>query len=107
MGKTTIKNSMTWKLVGTSTGTNSTVTLPASWQELCIFVSGLNYSFTFNVPYHFVDIANRRLLHGYANAGAGSYWACEVGVTKTSCVMTTFAFNGQSSITPELQVYYR
>ena len=100
-------DALAWKLQGTVTGTTP-ITLPSLWEELCVMISGLGYTFTFNIPYLYVSGGSQKFLNGYANSGANSYWSCEIGVSTTSCYATAFSYSGgQGTITPTLTVYYR
>ena len=77
MGKTTIKNSMTWKLTGTATG-GAAVAVPSDYNELmCVATGYSTYYFTGIIAKAEVKDSITALRFGTiynANNNSGGYW---------------------------------
>lgn len=109
MGKTTIKNSMTWKLVGSATGTTA-INLPTNWSELLIFAVDIGYkqTYTFNVAREAMDIIDTRPLVSGAYNSSAQYWM-GVNVSTTTVQLSSATANGATDrkANTQTRVFYR
>lgn len=108
MGKTTIKNSMTWKLAGTATGTANTVTIPNSAVEVMVVMSAAN---AIEVATSLVSVLTEPIwqINGYYSTTT-DYGLMNLNVTddgRTFQIRNFHWGNASYGTSGTLKVYYR
>lgn len=100
--QTLISQALTWKYLGTTTGTTVT-TLPASYNELIIkasFSGGVNYTMSFAKEE--LKDTDELYFSGFNN---GSVNAIRIQVSKTSAKIYSAELNG-ATVTNSVVLYY-
>ena len=108
MGKTTIKNSMTWKLAGTAPG-GTNITMPTDYKEIMLVATGYStYYFTAIIPKSEISSSNmypRFASYYNASSNAGGYW----NLTNSTVKLENYVVNGGTSVVAQAtcKLYYR
>lgn len=109
MGKTTIKNSMTWKLAGTATG-GAHISMPTEYNEIMLIATGYStYYFTAIILKSEITSSMTALRFGTiynANNNSGGYWI----VTNAEAYIGSWQENGGTvNAIPQsvCKLYYR
>lgn len=109
MGKTTIKNPMTWKLAGTATG-GTHISMPTEYNEILLVATGYStYYFTATMSKSEVTSSMTALRFGTIYSGSvnsGGYWI----VTTSEAYIGSWQENsGTVNAVPQsvCKLYYR
>ena len=107
MGKTTIKNSMAWKLKGTASGTGSTVNMPTDYNEIMLVAFYSTSSFFITVPKSEISstaIYPRFATYYNTTSNAGGYFTVN---SSTACIGSLVQNSGQAVTNATFKLYYR
>lgn len=108
MGKSTIKNSMTWKLAGTAPG-GTNITMPTEYKEIMLVATGYS-TYYFSTIISKSEISSSIMYPRFASyynasSNAGGYW----NLTNSTAKLENFTVNNGTSVVEQAtcKLYFR